>query len=132
MKDLFVNYELSLELKEIGFDEDCIAYYHNQVTPYFVEDIDRGTTISNKYKFIYSTDCTAPLKAQIFKWFRDKYKIDSSIYFTGAYYPTVDNDFISYGYTIDEDFGNSLDTYEEAEEECIKQIIKIIKNKQHE
>ena len=122
MKDLFVNYELSLELKEIGFDEDCIAKHDNSG----FKMLPANDPLKNSEIDLFWI-CTAPLKAQVFKWFRDKYKINSSIYFTGAYYPTVDNDFISYGYTIDEEFGNSLDTYEEAEEECVKQMIKIIK-----
>ena len=27
MKDQFVTYEIALKLKELGFDEECFAYY---------------------------------------------------------------------------------------------------------
>ena len=30
MKEQFVTYEIALKLKELGFDEPCIAYYFNR------------------------------------------------------------------------------------------------------
>ncbi len=30
MKKLFVSHKIALKLKELGFDENCIAYYSNK------------------------------------------------------------------------------------------------------
>lgn len=38
MKNKFVTYKIASKLKEIGFDEDCIGYFHNYVEPSFVND----------------------------------------------------------------------------------------------
>lgn len=69
MKKQFVTYEIALKLKELGFDERCLAlyksidkcleyrkhYYRNKSLPY------------NKY--------SAPLWQQVIDWFWDNHKI---------------------------------------------------------
>ncbi|MGV6945027.1 hypothetical protein [Sphingobacterium kyonggiense] len=57
MKNQFVPYELAVKLKELGFRDNCMMYYHNgNLVNYF----NLSTTI-------------APLWQQAFDWFREKY-----------------------------------------------------------
>lgn len=68
MKELFVNYEIAKQLKEKGFAEECLAYYH----------IAFGLTVERKVKENLSgtgTETLAPLYQQVVDWFREKHKI---------------------------------------------------------
>ena len=75
MKNLFLPYAESLELKELGFDEPCFGYY----------DLD-GLQISthhwypenknSSFPLPHTTNnpkISAPIFSQSFKFFRDKY-----------------------------------------------------------
>lgn len=75
----FLPYKQSLELKKLGFDEECIAYYHNHVEPSFVNELDRGKTTKNSEQNLYHTDCTAPLFQQVFDWFDDEHGIIGTV-----------------------------------------------------
>ena len=77
MKKEFVPYELAVKLKELGFNEPCLAYY----------EVDEGYNIG--YTFCYSDresqpeiGYSAPLYQQVFRWFREKYNYNHSIVFT--------------------------------------------------
>ena len=63
--------------------------------------------------------CAAPLYQQAFRFFREKYKSNFIIGFgnDGGYY------------RIGNLFSKWYKTYEEAELECLKKLIEIIKNK---
>ena len=70
MKEEFATYEIALKLKELGFNEECLGYYH----------VNEGYT--KGYAFCYSentrtSDCSvlAPLWQQVIDWFREKYKL---------------------------------------------------------
>jgi hypothetical protein len=99
MEKEFVPYEQALALKELGFDEPCFAIYYSK----------------NKY-------FTAPLYQQTFRWFREKYFIVSYIVpRNGKYtYNIISNSIKSER--------NGFKTYEEAELECLKKLIEIVKN----
>jgi hypothetical protein len=122
----FIPYNLALALKELGFDEPCFKKYiagclwSNPIAPEVYENIP-----------LNSSDCLAPLYQQAFRWFREKYKMDSviirSFSMTNSYH---------YNIVIDQDYGNDLQstsipnrTYQQAELECLKKLIEIVKNK---
>jgi hypothetical protein len=72
--------------------------------------------------------CTAPLYQQAFRWFREKHKVTVWIIAVGEIY--------RWNLALAQDDSNSLNlagdllnTYEEAELECLKQLIKIVKEK---
>jgi len=116
----FVTYEVALALKELGFDEECFKWYHN---PDLLTD-DEVFLIYNNDNELFAF---APLKQQVFRWFREKYDLLGYI----------DSDTMEYGieysYHInilkrgDTWFNLYIDTYEEAEERCIDKLIKIAK-----
>jgi hypothetical protein len=64
-------------------------------------------------------------QALVFKWFRDKYKYDSVINRT-LFKPKT----YHFGIFADKFYGSiEYNTYEEAELECLKKLIQIIKEK---
>ena len=112
MNKEFIPYEQALALKELGFDEPCQGYY----------DVDKGYSIG--YAFCYSNresqpenGCLAPLYQQAFRWFREKYNLYYSIQNQQSLW--FFNRFSLKGFK----------TYEEAELECLKKLIEIVKNK---
>ncbi len=113
----FIPYEQALALKELGFDEPCFSYYYNR-------ELSFGARTS------YGEVLEAPTFSQAFRWFRDKYGLDS--YVKHLYKSTIK---VGYYFGIDEykgiefqtDLDNYYKTYEEAELECLKKLIEIVK-----
>ena len=137
MEKEFIPYEQALALKELGFDESCFAYY-SKITEYFRkyeinldklrfiwEDID-GIPISNNENLDYCK-FTVPTFSQAFRWFREKYSINSWIINA----EDNNNAFKSFfrGNNIDEHLVDFYNTYEEAELARLKKLIEIAKNK---
>ena len=122
MKNEFIPYEQALELKELGFDEPCLAFYNGK----FLESTD--------YNFDNSTPkdiglcIVAPTFSQAFRWFREKHGLVGIIKF-GT------NDFTYNVYNEDgmglltKESLNFNGNYEEAELACLKKLIEIAKNK---
>jgi hypothetical protein len=106
----FIPYELALELKQLRFDEPCFAsYYHAGKKLDIAEYVRHGE---------YTT--LAPTYSQAFRFFRNTHNchhtINLSKKYVGIAYSSVVN------FSIDE-----FDTYEEAELECLKELIEIVK-----
>ena len=74
----FVPYFIAIQLKELGFNEECFAYYAYPENGFdFVRD-GRGTVIvKTNSEFGYA--CSAPLWQQVFRWFRDKHGYHGSV-----------------------------------------------------
>ena len=113
----FVPYQESLELKELGFDEPCVYYV----------DKDNNSYIYNFQthpdEFIEGCGVNViptPTLSQVFRWFRQKgydIKVQKEskgsyfgFYWTGASWVTV-----------------GAGSYEEAEQACLDELIKIVK-----
>ena len=158
MKNLFVPYEESWGLKELGFDEPCFGFWdgYNGGSHFFFKprskyhwlvrlfkEVPDITTYNQDY-LEYTEGCNAvlaPIYQQAFKFLRDKYKLSCSIeltdnsrhyYFDFIIYDSKDRDW------NDEDCFDSCkrlysdgtySTYEEAELECLKKLIGIVKTK---
>ena len=140
MKKEFIPYEQSLALKELEFDEPCFGFRKEDGTFEFFATIDRDNTNSVFYYYP-----TAPTFSQAFRWFREKYDlvIEQCVPFQRLY-STEDDHFeiLEFGYRIYsfDQFRGGLrnkiewDGYdnsneEEAELECLKKLIEIVKNK---
>ena len=141
MKNEFVTYEQALALKELGFDEPCLAFYDGKNTESFYFNNLRDA--SGDYIPFQKHDRLkwfgAPLYQQAFRWFREKHDIQGYIYsstvrgnvektkqFTGYIWNIngIDMPFLS------TDARDELhDTYEEAEQACLDKLIEICKNK---
>lgn len=131
MKEQFVPYEQALKLKELGFDEECLAGYirlkgsNSWELAFYKDRIINFNKTSNLY-------VSAPLWQQTFDWFRDVMLLDNFI----IPYWFIDGEYKvkKYTYSIepsnrfDEYFdcdSDQYDTYEEARLECLKRLIEL-------
>ncbi len=130
MNNEFVSYEIALKLKELGYNEPCLTYYYeltSNLRTHLAIDMNNAWTYSGNTNFGFTL---APLYQQVFKWLRNKYDIDISI--NTIYSKYNENTSKKYRVVIDNKtvFTNVgfYDTYEEAQKECILDLISIIKN----
>ena len=130
MKKEFVTYEIALELKELGFDEPCFGYYgvENELCVEISCNLDHNLTRRN---FIAVPTCS-----QAFRWFREKYNLHAEPYTAdmGAIeYCFQIRDLYSEKYVYDNfvgagsSYSGAFNTFEEAELECLKKLIELVK-----
>jgi hypothetical protein len=118
MNKEFIPYEQALELKELGFNEECAAHYLD------VNDLELKWKIYRNLSFNTSKCLQAPLYQQAFRWFRENHDFFSFIEFIGE-----DRTFEVKIDTDDEYLVFHSNTYEEGELTCLKKLIEIFKNK---
>lgn len=131
MNKEFVSYEIALALKEIGFDEPCLASYgYNAFTYNPNSDTNHPSLIIGGSSHIGITprSIPAPLYQQAFLFFREKYGISSWI--------STELGFTSetYCWQITGDSQSSIykanfKSYEEAELACLDKLIELVKQK---
>jgi len=127
----FVPYKESLELKELGFNDGCFAKYIRGV---FQFNALGGKTNFNDGSF-GANIISAPTLSQSFRFFRKKYNLDSEIYMNheyGSKFYTylvlqLDRAIISH---LSGATGKSPE-HEEAELECLRKLIEIVKKKEN-
>jgi hypothetical protein len=122
----FVDYPIALEIQKLGFN---IRPDFGRETSLY-DKVGRHTFYSN-YGFMYSGldegYIYAPLKSQVFRWFREKYNLK----------PQLTTSFGEWDFYIPESEYNDIPIressdkwdYEEAEAFCLKKLIEIVKNK---
>ena len=139
MNKEFVPYEQALALKELGFDEPCLAH---------LIGFGDGTKENGKYKinqqqvfypndYISSNDkaeelglypfgmCGVPLYQQAFRFFREKYNLFGQVNIHTYFIYKISND----GFEMIKQYDKLTNTYEEAELACLKKLIEIVKKK---
>jgi hypothetical protein len=113
----FLPYEQALELKELGFDEECFGFYTEEY-----KELIRSKYV--KYPINLPTKpFLAPTFSQAFRWFRDNHKLVSWVY---------NSDDSKFYYTILQNgrfvkANDYMSTHEETELECLKKLIEIVK-----
>ena len=123
----FIPYEQAIELKELGFDEECLDKYDPRFEK-LSSDIQTWTT----EHYPQTLTIPAPLYQQAFRWFRDKKLADGSVCrhgkADGGYSYRWD---IVYEYGVYEErhFKQDYKTHEEAELACLNRLIEIVKQK---
>jgi hypothetical protein len=119
MEKEFIPYEQALALKELGFDEPCLGYFDPLYKQLVVWEKESTNSSSNWV--------SAPLYQQAFRWFREKfeayYTIEGSKKYGFAFFIYYEND------DKDELKSKEYSTYKEAELECLKKLIEIVKQK---
>jgi hypothetical protein len=127
MEKEFIPYEQALELKELGFDEPCLAFYNGKFLDSTDYDFDNGTSKDIGLCIV------APLYQQAFRFFREKYNLIGHVRESWSfdnkmeYVSQINGTFVNHG-LFDKPV-NRFDVYEEAELECLKKLIEIVKNK---
>ena len=125
----FIPYDLALELKDLGFDEPCFAFYGLSRDDYKTTRLSIFQNLKTDYlPDVHHLDvtCDAPLYQQAFRFFREKY---------GLHYIICKNiQMDGYGYRevilipyMEENENTIFKTYEEAELECLVKLIDIAK-----
>ena len=125
----FIPYDLALELKELGFEEPCFAFYGLSRDDYKTIRLSIFQNLKTDYlPDVHHLDvtCDAPLYQQAFRFFREKY---------GLHYIICKNiQMDGYGYRevilipyMEENENTIFKTYEEAELECLVKLIEIAK-----
>jgi hypothetical protein len=128
MKD-FLEYPEALALKELGFDEPCLAWYGPNGR--FLADITIGYEktdwLYNQQDMDNPRECIAPTLSQAFRWFREKYNLFGQVNIRTYYIYEISNDGI--GIKMVSQYDKLLNTYEEAELACLQKLIEIVKTK---
>ena len=138
MKEQFVTYEIALKLKELGFDDPCLAYFSNDKyhdLHHSCENVMEGNFVINNYN-----ELKTPLWQQVIDWFRDEKFINIEI----IRFPNINKwGFITTNmniipkYLSDEEMiiynnlvtsPNRYDTYEDAKVAAILKVINIIED----
>ena len=120
MEKEFVPYQPSLDLRELGFDEPCFSYYYNR-------ELSFGAKTS------YGEVVEAPTFSQAFRWFREKYELTSEVCIEQYRRKTNKKWMFSITYLNEdamyEHSKTTFENYEEAELECLKRLIEIVRQK---
>ena len=138
MNKEFVPYELALALKDIGYQSpNPIGGYRGGAIFYY----DKGSELFYDGLPMYSSSyhegqIIAPLYQQAFRWFREKYNLQVYIdfYHKDSYFYKIKS---QVGKEISNTTGDVIlqgapvfpRSYEEAELECLKKLIEIVKEK---
>ena len=126
----FVPFEEALELKELEFDEPCVAFYEqSKRLSIGFNWLNEGGKNSNLQ------ECTAPTYSQAFRWFREKYGLHQYIQqYCGERFYFYIEDMIHprrYEEYLIENLRNfgEYTSHEEAELACLRKLIEIVKTK---
>lgn len=130
----FLEKNLCIELKNIGFDEPCIAYYRDTGN---LRSVDQqwGTSIKGISESLgyYCQDLNlAPTYQQVFAWFREKYNLYHEISPKKSWPDNVVTGFEFYAQITDKNgvttnYDDVMD-YKEAEIFCITKMLDMVKN----
>jgi hypothetical protein len=136
----FLEYTEALKLKELGFDEPCFGQFYKHPSQEKEEfrlfkDCDwENRTTSYWAKNISSHFVSTPTYSQCYRFFREKHNLIT--YIGWVYKKTKGIDWFFNIKGIEMINNNVLphneirfNTYEEAELECLKKLIEIVKKK---
>jgi len=128
MEKEFIPYEHALDLKWLGFREHCAAFYSTEEELCFKWE-SNGNMSLHLLRLIQ-----APTFSQAFRWFREKYNLSTWVTSKTVESNTI---YIPCGRTIPDTTKKELvvdvvpyaafKNYEEAEIECLKKLIEIVK-----
>jgi hypothetical protein len=116
MESNFVSYDRALALKELDFDEPCLDYYYKV---YKEDTIELWRFSKTQWPDTSHPIVWAPLKQQVFKFFREKYEL----YYTIR--PVRGSKKYGFVFSIYSENDDINETYEEAENACIDKLIEI-------
>ena len=139
MNKEFIPFKEAKRLKKLGFNEPCFGYYENQsklliinyTNPVHIPEEHKSRPamfrVDNRNSVLSQWMITAPLYQQAFEWFRDKYRLEQMITFnhvTQEYAVMImyRSSTKAYGWI------SPIRNYEDARLECLKEMIKIVKN----
>ena len=124
MEKHFVTYNQALALKELGFKKLCFGWYEHNSNFYYC--YQEGLVPPTPSKKLIKGCCLAPLKTQVFEWFREKHNIHGIVSYYGKSQWNIE--ILDYkGNELIQIEDNTFWSYEEAESACIDKLIEIVK-----
>lgn len=131
----YLPYKECVELKELGFTERCLFAFDYSSTPIRCSDLRTDEQKFTGVNYNNSPYTSQPTLSQVFKWFRDNHKLFSFILPTYQFNLQSSRNDLYFTFKI-ENINNSvapiLDTHEQAEYECVKSLISILKRKRYD
>ena len=127
MEKYFVTYEQALALKELGFNKKCFNLFDKNGSLMYKPN---GNIVMIKIDNHNKTNfCSAPLKIQVFEWFREKHFLTAFVEtdFGDEFYSKIEE--IRHPRTLSLNEKRIIafsKTYEEAESVCIDKLIELI------
>ena len=125
----FAPYQPSFDMKELGFDEPCFGFF-------WIHDKELVLNLNTPFQGYhkgFDGSISAPTYSQAFRWFREKYDLDSYIMPARLETKKVYDYYIWFtNQKEDRDLFigmNNQYTYEEAELACLIKLIEIVKTK---
>ena len=130
MKNEFVPYEIAKELKELGFNEPCLAWWFK----------DSVVSVPTETRSFWSdwnvtvTRISAPLWQQVFRWFIEKHQLNGVPYYDIAGKWDYNIQRVESGLLTGQvnSYIAMRDTYSEIQEACIWRLIDKIKERRDE
>ena len=126
MNKEFIPYEQALSLKELGFDEPCFGQYlSSRQSDWKIYELILEMGMNEEFEdnrniYLLEGACSAPTYSQAFRWFREKYGLDSAV-LENRYIIETKEDLPNWYY--------GFKTYEESELACLLKLIGIVKIK---
>jgi hypothetical protein len=129
MNGEFVPYQVSLDMKELGFDDMCLFWFDGK---------NQSHTLGynrNSESWLNGKNCSSPTFSQCFRFFRERYRLHQNItqYYGEHFYYKIEDmvhprRFDEYPLEKLRNLGE-YSSHIEAELWCLKQLIKIVKTK---
>ena len=133
MEKQFVTYEIALALKELKFNEPCIAKYCRYNSSDNIELFPQSQNFFQGDGFEYCKNSeykkeekiAAPLWQQAIDWFREEH--DNNIIIMPCFIPSNEIKYYIFKGKLKWDWNELYNTYEEAREQSILKAIELIK-----
>ena len=121
MNKEFVSYEQAVALKELGFNEPCMAIYYSKDKSFswhHHKDHTNDEPALDSGEF----NISAPTYSAAFRWFREKHGLVGLV--------TTFNSKNNFRYAVYAEYIGTEDykTYEEAEQACLDKLIEIVRD----
>ncbi len=130
----FVPFEIALNLKKLGFNEPCIAFYF--VGSLNIREFKNSKNVNSA--FYNSLVCSAPSFHHVFRWFRNEYQWQASIEATSEQQGhRLGYNYFIWNYKTGEQYDCTptpkdrpvgdfeYDIYEDAEIACLNKLIEL-------
>jgi hypothetical protein len=118
----FLPYELSLKMKQLGFDEPCM-YYVDEQNNSFIYNFQ--THPDEFIEWCGVTVISTPLYQQAFRWFREEHDLHYQLV---PFFSDKESYAVDYYLAIAQHRPPiQVNTFEEAELACLEKLIQIVK-----
>ena len=120
----FVPYNQALELKQLGFDEDCFGYYDTEglQIKYDVSNPTNKNSLFTEHSITNNPKVSATTFSKAFRFFHEKYDLHNGIY---PYYDGYEFQIKDFRLPTNAPINGGLMKYEEAELSCLCRLIEM-------